>query len=113
MRRKFVLLIAVIFLMGLLANCATTSGTTMTPKQQAAVWFNVYDAQYDDTMQMATTGTPAQKDTAAKKKAILVQLWPLLKIYAAVVDGGGTPSTTDVATITALINQLTALVPTN
>ena len=107
MKRSVVLLMVMFFMV----SCAGMQVGTTTPKQQAAIWLGIYNAQYDDTFSIMTSplSTPAQKEIGLKKKAILTQVWPLLKIYVAVIDGGGTPSNNDTIMITELINQLTAL----
>lgn len=111
--------ITVLFLILLVAIMALTSCATaptkpdkpMSPKQQAAVWMNIYNVQYDDTMSMANNpnATPAQKAMVAKKKAILMKVWPLLKSYARITDTGGTPSASEEQAIINLINELTTL----
>ncbi len=108
-KKVIVLLAAALFI---IAACATMTG--MTPKQQAVAWMSIYNAQYDDTMSIMTNpnSTQAQKEMGLKKKAILTQVWPLLKVYVAVIDGGGTPSASETAALTDLINQLTRLAPT-
>jgi hypothetical protein len=108
-KRNLAVLVAVLFV---ITACATTTGTqTMTPKRQATIWLGVYNAQYDDTMSIMTNpnSTPAQKEMGKKKKAILTKVWPLLKTYVAIIDGGGTPSNSETVAITDLINQLTTL----
>jgi hypothetical protein len=97
----------------LLSACSLFTQTTkpLTTKQQATIWMVVYNSVYDDTMAQAKnpTATPAQKEMVAKKKAILAQTWPLLKIYVGIVDTGGTPSVESSQQISDLINQLAAL----
>jgi hypothetical protein len=112
MRRKVLIVSVVLMLIMVLCACSLfTSTTKLTPKQQASVWFSIYNQTYDDTM--ATMKNPAstqsQKDVAQKKKAIMTQVWPLLKVYAVIVDGGGTPTTESQAAITSLFNELTSL----
>lgn len=110
--RRFKVSLAIILLAFVLVACATTPAPqSMTPKQQATVFLQTYNAVYDDTMSMATNpnATQAQKDMVVKKKAILTQVWPLLKAYTSIVDGGGTPTPESTAQLTNLINQLTTL----
>lgn len=93
--------------------CTMFNQTTkpLTAKQQATVWMVVYNSVYDDTMSMAKNpaATSTQKAMVAKKKAILSQVQPLLKIYVGVVESGGTPSIESTQAISDLINQLAAL----
>jgi hypothetical protein len=111
-RRTGIMLLVLMMAMVLMA-CPKNGTTTqpLTAKQQATIWMDVYNATYDDTMAVMKNpaSTPAQKDMAQKKKAILTQVWPLLKVYISVVDNGGTPSVESVAAITGYMNQLTAL----
>jgi hypothetical protein len=94
-------------------GCATLTvgDKPLTPKQQATIIMNTYNAEYDDTMSMATNpnSTPAQKEIVAQKKMILTQIWPLLKVYVSIVDGGGTPTENQTQALLDLINQLTVL----
>jgi len=109
-KRFNVLCLAV--MLAVVVGCATTGITTkpLAAKQQASIWMIVYNSTYDDTMAMAKNpkATQAQKDMAAKKKVILTQVFPLLKIYAGIADTGGTPSVADAQAINDLINQLAA-----
>ena len=106
-KRIYIPVVLVMALMLMAASCPKT----LTAKQQGAVWFSVYNSTYDDTMSVMKNpaSTIVQKEMAQKKKAILVQVWPLLKIYASVVDSGGTPDVNITKSITDLMNQLTVL----
>lgn len=103
--------IVVIMIITVLSLMGCPKPTTLTDKQRATVMLNIYNAEYEDTMAVMSspTSTPAQKAVGAKKKAILTQIWPLLKIYVAVVDGGGTPEPDTIKQLTDLINQLTTI----
>jgi len=91
----------------LLVSCAAAKLET---KQQATIWLNVYNAEYDDTMAIMTNpaSTPAQREIGAKKKAVLAKIWPLLRAYVAVVDTNGTPDDQTVQRLTELINELSS-----
>jgi hypothetical protein len=107
------IIMAVTFLI-IISACAmfqTTSTKPLTAKQQATIWMVVYNSIYDDTMAMAKNpaATPGQKDLVAKKKAILAQVWPPLKLYSSIAESGGMPSAQDAQLISDLINQLAAL----
>jgi hypothetical protein len=108
LRSSFILLL---FMSFILSGCATTAQTTMTPKQQATVWMEIYNAQYDDTMRIMynPNATDAQKEIGRKKKEILKVVWPLLKDYIFIVDSKGTPSMALELEILEQINQLTML----
>jgi uncharacterized membrane protein len=109
-------LMTLMFLAACTSSCAMLGGSvkTLTAKQQATLWMVVYNSVFDDTMAQAKNpaATAAQKDLVAKKKAVLTQVWPLLKIYAGVVETGGTPSVETAQAISDLINQLAALAAT-
>lgn len=94
----------------LLAGCATT-GTPLTDKQRATAMLEIYNAEYRDTVAVMSNpaSTLSQRDVGAKKKDILGQMWPLLKVYVSVVDSGGTPDKASVDQLNNLINQLTAI----
>jgi len=106
-KRIYIPVVLVMALMLMAASCPKT----LTAKQQGAVWFSVYNSTYDDTMSVMKNpaSTIVQKEMAQKKKAILIQVWPLLKIYASVVDSGEIPDADITKSITDLMNQLTVL----
>jgi len=112
-RKRSILLVLAIFIV---AGCQTLNVNAkpwaqQTPKERANFMLGVYNAQYDDTMRMATDplSTPAQKSIVVKKKAILTQIRPLLTVYLVMVDAGMTPTPEDEAALLALINQLATL----
>lgn len=83
----------------------------LTPKRQAVIWLNTYNATYDDVAATLTSAaaTEAQKQIAREKKRLLQQIWPLLRIYAAAVDAGTDPPATNGQQLLELFNQLTAI----
>lgn len=112
MKRKICIVPIVLIMVVSLMACATTfNQKPLTAKQQGVVWFSIYNSTYDDTMNVMKNpaATPAQKEIAQKKKVILTQVWPLLQIYASVVDSGATPDADITKSITDLMNHLTAL----
>ena len=113
LRKRSVLLILAAVL---IAGCTTMSVNAkpwaqQTPKERANFILGVYNAQYDDTMRMATDplSTSAQKAIVVKKKAVLKQIRPILSLYILTVDQGMPVSTEDEAALLALINQLAAI----
>jgi hypothetical protein len=101
----------------LLASCtlftpAPVTTVQKTPLEKAkdmGLYFNqTYNAQSRDTMEMATLPNPtqAQEEMVITKKAILPQVWPLIKSYDAIVKNGGIPTIDDEQKISNLINQL-------
>lgn len=109
--KRIMIAVPMVMVMAFFLSCATTGTQPLTAKQQATVWMSVYNQTYDDTMatMQNPASTGAQKVMALKKKDILVKVWPLLRAYVSLVDSGGTPSATDTAAITDLINQLATL----
>jgi len=110
MKKQISIFIACIFM---IVSCAAITGTKeLTPKQQATVWMSTYNSVYDSAMATMTNpnSTQVQKDLALKKKAILTQIYNPLKLYVAIVEGGGVPATEDAKVINDLIDQLSALV---
>ncbi len=115
MKRQYyigITLIAMVVMM--LSSCASLQGRTQQPltaKQQATIWLGIYNAQYDDTLSIMSnpSSTAAQLKIARQKKAVLTDIWPLLKVYITVIDRGGVPTTADTVQLTGLINDLTSL----
>ena len=106
LKRNHELIVVLLALMFVVTACAT-----MSQKQQATIWMDTYNFQYDDTMSIMTnpSSTEAQKAIGRQKKAILTQVWPLLKIYTDTVNRGSIPDEQTVNDITNLMNQLAAL----
>lgn len=96
----------------LLTSCAVGLNTvSLTQKQQATIWMQTYNAQYDDTYRTMINplSTEVQKSFARQKKAILTELWPLLIQYSTMVDQGLSPTEIQSTNIINLINKLTML----
>ena len=110
-QRKSRIVFALVALL-LVSACASMDIRPMSAKQQATVWMDIYNFQYDDTMKLMTspTSTPEQKEIGRIKKDVLMKVWPLLKIYVEIVGANGTPSPQLTMEITDLMNQLTLTV---
>ncbi len=109
LRKRSVLLVLAV----LIAGCATMNVNAkpwaqQTPKERANFMLGIYNAQYDDTMRLATSPllSDAQKAMVVKKKAILKKMRPLLAAYLTYVDHGMAPSVDDEAALLNLINEL-------
>jgi hypothetical protein len=112
-------ILAVLVLMAFLSGCARVpvGNTTvvLTPQQKAeqtaTYFFNTYNSQYDSYLVMVNKPvlTPAEKMYLTKKKAILLQVQPLLKTYKSLVDSGGTPTAESTDELSKLIDRLTTL----
>lgn len=115
MKRARVLVVLLVAV-AIVAGCATMSVNAkpwaqQSPKERANFMLGIYNAQYDDTMRMATdpNATEGQKAMVAKKKAVLKQIRPLLSAYILIVDQGMSPSADEEAALLALINQLATI----
>ena len=95
----------------LVSACASMDVKPMNAKQQATVWMDIYNFQYDDTMKLMTNpnATAEQKEIGRIKKDVLTKVWPLLKIYVEIVGANGTPSPQLTMEIIDLMNQLTTI----
>lgn len=105
-------IILILFIAIIMMSCAgANTNTNLTPKQDVTIMMETYNAQYDDVYSVMTNpaSTPAQKDIARQKKAILSKIWPLLNAYSVLISKGGVPTEQDTLAITTLINQLTSL----
>lgn len=108
MKRK----VAVIFiLMAFLAGCATLGlkpWADRTPKEKSLAFMQFFVSQYKDTFNMATDpkSTPAQKELAMAKKAILKKLYPAIQAYDSIVVLGKIPTIDLENTILGYINKL-------
>ncbi len=108
MQRK---LVSVIILAVFIAGCATLgfkSWVDRTPKEKALAMMSFYNTQYKDTFNLATnpSSTPAQKEMAMAKKAILKKLYPAIQAYDSIVVMGQIPSIDLENQILGYINQL-------
>lgn len=101
-------IIAVIVVLGVVLSACATVGqlAPKSAKETSLMFIQTYNTQYEDTMNMAKNGTPAQKDMATKKKAVLKKAWPLIKAYDGLVAGGGTPTAAQEKEINDLLNSL-------
>lgn len=113
-----IILLIAFFSIGLL-GCET-----MTPKKQLTMMYGTYNSQY--TQYMTATGytlneegvwkktyspsyTEDEKNILRKKKAILTQMYPLVKVYDSMVVGDTPFSSATEAELLDLIDQLTKL----
>jgi hypothetical protein len=103
------------------AGCSGCAGQkAMTDKQQGATWGGIYVSEYDNVKMVLSNPltTPAQKDLALKKKAILTRAYPLIKDFMAPGDKanpagpivGYSMSADKIALLMSLIDELTALI---
>ena len=109
-RTRWLLVLMVLSLALMFNACA--NGKVRSQKQQATIWMETYNQQYDDTMAVMTNpgSTDIQKEIGRKKKLILTQVWPSLQIYADIVDKGLTPTPELTNNILQLMTQLNDLI---
>jgi len=106
--------VLVVMMMFVLSACAANLSTQAQLKQQSTVIMDTYHAAYIDvkTTLGNPASTPAQREMALKKRAILVQIWNILGPYEAILDKGGVINDADIQEINGLIDQLAALATT-
>lgn len=108
MRRKLLFgFVILTFLVG----CATLGlkpWTDFTPKQKAIYFQNCYlsAAKNADATLKNPEAKEAAKKLALQDKAVLTQLYPLIKAYRSTVDGGGFPAPGDEEIILNLLDKL-------
>lgn len=84
----------------------------MTPKERVTWMLSVYNSQTRDYKAMVakTDLTNEQKEVLRKKKAIMIQVYPMINTYTTYVDSGAVPTKEVEDQIIDLINDLTGLV---
>ena len=117
---KPIILFPILIFLSVFMACAT-----MSPKKQLTMSYGIYNSQY--TSYMTDTGyvlndsgeweklttpelTDDQKDLLRKKKKILTQMYPLLKVYDSMVVGTTPYSDKTEQELLNLIDQLAALI---
>ena len=117
---KPIVLFSILLFLSAFMACAT-----MSPKKQLTMSYGIYNSQY--TSYMTDTGyvlndsgeweklntpelTDDQKDLLRKKKKILTQMYPLLKVYDSMVVGTTPYSDKTEQELLNLIDQLAALI---
>jgi len=70
----------------IVAGCAGQK--PMTDKQQGVMWMGVFITEYDSvkTVLESPFSTPAQRELALKKKAVLIKAYPLIKDFTSPVS---------------------------
>ena len=103
----------------LLMALASFSGcANLTPqaqvKSESLVVMETYGAAYEDVKATLNNpaSTPAQREMALKKRAILVQVWAILDPYVDIVNQGGAINANDLAAINKLLDQFATLTTT-
>lgn len=118
MLRKNNVFIVFFFLLMFLSGCVTLnvnkpkSISEMTPKERGAWFLGIYNSQDRDYRNMVARPdlTNEQKDVLRKKKKIMKEVYPMIKIYNAYIDSGAVPTKEIEDEIVQLINDLTGLV---
>ena len=97
-----------------LVGCATTGLSTdplLAAKQQGIIWGSIYNSEYKDVESIMNNkaATPEQVAMANKKRAVLVKVYPWLKMYKKATDQGSIPTAENTEALVNLINELTVL----
>ena len=83
----------------------------MTPKEKAVWMMDLYNGQFNDYKIQAAKPdlTEEQKVILRKKKEILTEVYPLIKLYVGYADSGVLPPADTEAVIMRLTNELLSL----
>ena len=112
-RNKAVFLFVILLLVaaGAPMQVGNSIPTRAQLQKQVILWNSIYSMEYEDTLSIMTSpsSTEAQKEMGRKKKAILVQVWPLLKACGNLVAIEKVPSHKDTQAILDLLNKLVAI----
>jgi hypothetical protein len=108
---RFSILCLMLLAFACTANMTMKPWSEQTPQDRLTWMLGIYNAQDRDYRAMAAMPnlTQAQKSVLQKKKAIMVQVYPLIDAYRLTVSQGGTPSQTTEQAILNLLNQLTTV----
>lgn len=98
----------VVVLMVLVVLCACAYTVKLTTKDKATWAMEIYDAQYDDYVDMVKRPglTVEQKQALKYKKEVLTKAELVIKTYVSIVDAGGKPPAELDKQLTSLINDL-------
>jgi hypothetical protein len=115
MKRKAVLIAALLIVAVFAIGCGPRTTTPLTPQHQAeknaATWLHIWNSQFDDHVAMSKMPnlTDAQKKILNRKADLLSQSKPLLDTYVAAVKGGITPASSTEQQLMLLMNQLSQM----
>jgi len=119
MKRRILPLTVILALAVFLGGCALTQQAgdlktidEMTPKERATWFTSVYNSQDRDyRAQVARPNLTAdQKAVLKQKKAIMIQLYPMIQTYNLYIESGAVPTKEVEDRIIEMINNLTSLV---
>ena len=106
---KRIVSVVLLLMLIVVAGCATMNAAKLSPQQEFLLNAEkAYLVQYNDYVALTKMPslTAEQKEMARTKKAVLVQVEPLIKLYRATVYAGGVPS---IETEQAIYNLLTSI----
>jgi nitrogen fixation-related uncharacterized protein len=112
MNKRLPILIVLLVLVAFMVACAMQGMkpvSEMTPKEKATWMMGVYNSQYDDYKSQAAISdslTDEAREAMRKKKEILTQVWPLIKMFNGYVDTGALPDREVEARIIDSLNLL-------
>lgn len=112
--RKVRWLLIPILLASLLISCVQlgigtpTDPAKMTAKQFCVFAMGVYNRQYEDyKIQISVANRTAETNKVlAQRKAVLMQVWPLIANYDMLIASGASQNKAQEAAILALLNQI-------
>lgn len=116
--RKAEYMLLALCLVVFLISCVTNqdkglkSFSDMSHKERATWMMGIYNSQARDYKAMVarTDLSNEQKDILRKKKAVMEQVYPMIKTYTTYIDTGAIPTKQVEDEILQLINNLTSLV---
>lgn len=108
MKKLCIFLFVVVFLLSGCTLQNLKSPTDMSAKELSTWAMGIYNAQYDNYEMLAgqITLTEEHKVILRKKKTIMVELWPYLKLYTTYVDSGAIPTAEIESKVISLIDRL-------
>jgi hypothetical protein len=108
--KRVIPLVVLVCLLGGCSLFASKPWSERTPQEKSSYFMALYNAQYKDTMAMATNPniTEAQKKIVRAKREIFMKLWPCIMVYDEIVVQGEIPAAKYELEIFGLINRLAA-----
>ena len=104
------ILFIVLAIMVMVSACATSQSPLVQAKSASTVIMDTYHAAYVDVRDTLNNpaSTPSQRSIALQKRAILVQIWAVLKPYEDTIYKGGAITDMDMTAVNNLLDQLAA-----
>ena len=95
----------------MVSACATNQTPLVQAKSASTIIMDTYHAAYVDVRDTLNNpaSTQSQRSLALQKRAVLVQIWAILKPYEDTIHNGGTINDMDMTAINNLLDQLASL----